>query len=89
MADTMVTYHSLNSPVGKEWLGFIYLEGKHLNVYFTASDEETVKAKMREFYAKDKAARDSARARRDENKRKQAERMKAKAAVVPLEGDDV
>lgn len=78
MTDKMVTYFSKNAPTGREWMGFIYLDGNRLDIYFTAPTEEEVKAKMKEFYAKDKAVRDANRAKAEENKAKRVAALKAK-----------
>lgn len=82
MADTLCTYFSKNSPAGKEWMGFISFDGNRLDISFTASTEEEVKQKMRDFYAKDKAVRDANRAKAAENKAKRVAALKAK------KGDD-
>ena len=68
MTDTLVTYHSLNSRPEHQWLGYINFNGKRLNVTFFGETEDDVKAKMKEFYAKDKTVRDANRARRARQK---------------------
>ena len=75
MADTLHTWSSRNAPPGHEWMGFIYINGKRLNIIFTASTEEELKAKMREEWAKEKEVREANRARRAEAMEKRQERL--------------
>lgn len=79
MSDTIATYRSLNAPEAHAWVGFIYINGKRLNIIFTADSEEEVKAKIKEFWARDKAKRDANRAKRAEAEAKrQASLQKAR-----------
>ena len=79
MTDHLTTYFSRNSKPEQSWLGYIHLkEVGRLNMAFFGSTEDEVKAKMKEFYAKDKAERDANRARREENRKAAAERAAKK-----------
>lgn len=73
MTDTLVTYQSKNSKPEHAWLGFIHLGGNRLDITFFGPTEEGVKAKMKEFYAKDKEVREA-------NRAKKAAAAEAKAA---------
>lgn len=68
MTDTLVTYHSTNSPADKQWLGYIWTEAGKLDISFFAPTEEEVKDRMREFWAKDREVRDANRKKKEEAK---------------------
>jgi hypothetical protein len=75
----MLTYRSQNASPDRQWLGYIYFyDTGRLAVTFFGSAEDEVKAKMREFYAKDKAVRDANRKRREEQRVAASKRAKRK-----------
>ncbi|MCW5720749.1 MAG: hypothetical protein KIS86_06365 [Devosia sp.] len=65
MVDSMCTWHSKNSPVHQQWLGYVYLDGTRLPIACFGTTEDEVKNKMRGLYAEDKEIRDENRRKRE------------------------
>lgn len=72
MSARIITYHSLNSELDQQWMGFIETHKGRLGIWFPGATEDEVKAKVRAFWAKEREKREASEARATKSPRRQA-----------------
>lgn len=77
---SIVTYHSDNAALGKEWLAYLILPSGRLPLAFFAPSEDEARNAAQSEWDKHAKERQAAHDRREEAKRKAAETKARKAA---------